>query len=67
MTLTAQDLARLIDLSSVRAECDEPEIRELAATARKLGVVCAFALPCYTRLLKSLLADAPHILSLIHI
>ncbi len=37
------------------------EIRELAATARRLGVVCVFALPCYTRLLKSLLADAPHI------
>lgn len=61
MTLTCQDLARLIDLSAVRAECDEGEVRELAATARKLGVVCVFALPCYTRLLKSLLADAPHI------
>lgn len=61
MTLTAQELARLIDLSSVRAECDEAEIRELAATARRLGVVCVFSLPCYTRLLTSLLADAPHI------
>ena len=61
MTLTVQELARLIDLSAVRAECDETEIRELAATARKLGVVCVFALPCYTRLLKSLLVDAPHI------
>ena len=61
MTLTTKDLARLIDLSSVRAECAEAEIRELAATARRLGVVCVFALPCYTRLLASLLADAPHI------
>ena len=61
MILTSNDLARLIDLSSVRAECDESEIRELAATARRLGVVCVFALPCYTRLLASLLADAPHI------
>lgn len=61
MNLTSKDLARLIDLSSVRAECDETEIRDLAATARDLGVVCVFALPCYTRLLKSLLADAPHI------
>jgi len=61
MTLTVHDLARLIDLSAVRAECDENEIRELAATARRLGVVCVFAQPCYTRLLKSLLADAPHI------
>lgn len=61
MTLTSQELARLIDLSAVRAECDEAEIRDLAATARRLGVVCVFALPCHTRLLKSLLADAPHI------
>ena len=35
MNLTSQDLARLIDLSAVRAECDESEIRELAATARR--------------------------------
>lgn len=61
MILTCQSLARLIDLSAVRAECDETEIRELAATARRFGVVCVFALPCYTRLLQSLLADAPHI------
>ncbi len=61
MTLTAKELARLIDLSAVRAECDETEIRELAATARRLGVVCVFSLPCHTRLLSSLLADAPHI------
>ena len=61
MILTATELARMIDLSSVRAEHDETEIRDLAATARELGVVCVFALPCYTRLLKELLADAPHI------
>ena len=61
MVLTSQSLARLIDLSAVRAECDEAEIRELAATARRLGVVCVFTLPCYTRLLAALLAEAPHI------
>jgi deoxyribose-phosphate aldolase len=61
MTLTNKDFARLIDLSAVRAECDETEIRELAATARRLGVVCVFGLPCHTRLLTSLLADVPHI------
>ena len=61
MTLTKQNLARLIDLSAVRAECDEAEIRELAAVARRFGVVCVFAMPCHTRLLASLLADCPHI------
>ena len=61
MKLTKQDLARLIDLSSVRAECDEAEIRELAAAARRFGVVCAFSLPCHTRLLASLLEDCPDI------
>ena len=61
MNLTTTDLARLIDLSAVRTECDEAEIRELAAAARRLGVVCVFTLPCFTRLLASLLADCPHI------
>ena len=61
MILTQQDLARMIDLSAVRAECDEAEIRELAAVARRFGVVCVFAMPCHTRLLASLLADCPHI------
>ena len=58
MILTQQDLARMIDLSAVRAECDEAEIRELAAVARRFGVVCVFAMPCHTRLLASLLATA---------
>lgn len=38
MILSCHELARLIDLSAVRAECDEDEIRELAATARRFGV-----------------------------
>ena len=61
MTLTVNTLARLIDLSAVRTECDEAEVRELCAIARRFDVVCVFAMPCYTRLVKSLLADAPHI------
>ncbi len=61
MNLAKNEIARLIDLSCVRAECDESEIRQLAATARELGVVCVFALPSHTRLLKSLLVDAAHI------
>jgi len=59
MRLTVQQLARMMDLSAVRAEVDLPEVRRLAEAARKYNCVCAFVLPCYFSELKALLADAP--------
>jgi deoxyribose-phosphate aldolase len=59
MKLTVHDLARLIDLSSVRANVDLAEVHELAVQARRFDCIIAYILPCYLATLKALLADAP--------
>ncbi len=55
MVLTPSDIARLIDLSAVRTDVSEQEIRELAGAARRYGVIAAFPMPCYTALVRELL------------
>ncbi len=59
MRLTVQQLARMMDLSAVRAEVDLAEVQRLAEAARRYNCVCVFVLPCYFHELKALLADAP--------
>ena len=59
---SAKDIARMIDLSCVRADSSLDEIREMAEIARKHGCICAFALPAHTPMLISLLADREDIL-----
>lgn len=59
MKLGRADIARMIDLSAVRAGDDESRIRLLAETARRFGCVIATTLPTHTPLLVRLLADAP--------
>lgn len=59
--LTVEKLARMIDLSAVRAEADEAEVRLLAETAKRYHCVCAFVLPCFLPRLVELLADAPDV------
>jgi deoxyribose-phosphate aldolase len=59
MKLTAQQLARMLDLSAVRADVELAEVHRLAEAARQYGCVCAFVLPCYLPTLKTLLAEAP--------
>jgi deoxyribose-phosphate aldolase len=61
MKLTVEKLARMMDLSAVRAEVDADEVRRLAETARRYNCVCAFVLPCYFTELKTLLADTPSV------
>lgn len=61
MRLTVHDLARMIDLSAVRAEVDLAEVRELAVQAAKHRCVCVFVMPCYMSEMKALLADAPDV------
>jgi len=56
--LTTTDIAQLIDLSAVRTDVSEQEIRELAQAARRHGVIAAFPMPCYTHLLRTLLDGA---------
>ena len=61
LELTPEKLARMLDLSAVRADVDEAEVRLLADTAKRCNCVCAFVLPCYLPELAGLLADAPEV------
>jgi deoxyribose-phosphate aldolase len=61
MPLTVHELARMVDLSAVRTDVPIAEVRQLAVLARQYNCVCAFAMPCYTRELAALLADAPQV------
>lgn len=58
-TLTVDAVARMVDLSAVRAETDEEEVRLAAALARRRNCACLFTLPAMTPLARDLLADAP--------
>jgi deoxyribose-phosphate aldolase len=55
MDLSFGKLVRMIDLSAVRAESDESEVRALADLARKIRCVAVYALPSLTPLLCELL------------
>ena len=61
MKLTVAQLARMMDLSAVRADVEMAEVCRLAEAARKYRCVCAFVMPCYLPELKRLLADAPDV------
>jgi deoxyribose-phosphate aldolase len=51
----------MIDLSAVRAECDEAEVRNLAAAATRFGCIAVFTLPGFTATIRGLLASAPKV------
>ena len=61
MKLTVDALARMMDLSAVRAEVEMAEVRQLAETALRYRCVCAFVLPCYLAELRNLLGGAPDV------
>jgi deoxyribose-phosphate aldolase len=61
MKLTVERLARMMDLSAVRAEVEAAEIRQLAEVAQRWRCVCTFVLPCYFTELKALLAATPEV------
>lgn len=61
MKLTVKQLARMLDLSAVRADVDLAEVRRLTEAARQYRCVAAFVLPCHLPALKTLLADAPDV------
>lgn len=60
--LSTKELARMIDLSCVRADSSLDEIREMAETAKTYGCICVFALPAHTPMLIDLVADRDDIL-----
>ncbi len=61
MKLSVEDIARMTDLSVVRAHHTLAEVHELARRAKQYNCIIAYVLPCYLEELKTLLADAPDV------
>jgi deoxyribose-phosphate aldolase len=62
MKLTPIDIARMIDISAVRAQHGETEIRELVRLAKIHGFVAVHVLPCWVAFLRELLAGEKDIM-----
>jgi len=62
MNLTTHDLARMMDISAVKAQTTETDVREMADAAKRFGCIACFTLPCFTPLAAELLADRDDIL-----
>ena len=62
MTLTARDVAQLIDISAVQAPHGAAEIRGLVETAKEYRFIAVHVLPCWVGFLKDLLDGSPDIL-----
>ena len=61
MKLTAHDLARMIDLSMVKANSTLDDVHTLAEQAKKYNCIIAYVLPCYLEEIQELLNDAPEV------
>ena len=61
MKLSAEAVARLIDISAVQASHGEKEIREMVSAARDYHFVAVHVLPCWVPFLKAELAGSPDI------
>jgi len=61
MQFTVQNLARMLDLTAVRADDDEAEVRALADAAKRYRPICVCVLPGHTPLLRDLLTGEPDI------
>ncbi len=62
MQLTVTDVARMMDLSTVKTDSGVDAVCQVADHAKRLNCCCAYALPCYVSRLKTLLHDAPDVL-----
>jgi deoxyribose-phosphate aldolase len=62
MKLSANDLARLIDISAVQAPHGEAEIRQMVRAAREYHFIAIHVLPCWVPFLRAELAGAPDVL-----
>ena len=60
MKLTCNDIARMTDLSAVRADDTEQRVRDLAAAAKRRNCIIATTLSSQVELIVALLSDAPH-------
>ncbi|MCI2049929.1 MAG: deoxyribose-phosphate aldolase [Lachnospiraceae bacterium] len=62
-TFTPQSIAKMIDVSAVRADSTLNEVGKVAEAAKKYSFICAFALPCFTGELVGLLKDRDDIMT----
>ena len=62
MKLSAEAVARLIDISAVQAPHGEKEIKEMVNAARKHRFIAVHVLPCWVPFLKAELAGSPDIM-----
>ena len=60
MNRNFSDLSRLIDVSAVRANSTEDEVRQTLQTAVEYGCMAVFSLPCFTPFLSELMMEIPH-------
>jgi deoxyribose-phosphate aldolase len=61
MTLTAKDIARMIDLSCVRTTSNKADIEEMVNAAREYGFGQVSVLQCFIPYTRQLLKDAPQV------
>ena len=59
--LKSEDIARLIDVSTVRTPHGEADIRQLVMYAKEYRFISVHALPCWVSLLSDLLSAHPDI------
>lgn len=55
-------IPRMIDISGVRADVSIEEVDQIAQVAKQFRFICAFAMPCFTRLMVDKLKDEPDIM-----
>lgn len=56
-----KNIARMIDISGVRADVTLDEVERIAAAAIEHNFICAFAMPCFTELLVEKLSNYSNI------
>ena len=55
-------IPRMIDISGVRADVSIQEVDQIARVAKQFRFICAFAMPCFTKLMVDNLKDEPDIM-----
>lgn len=58
---SAQDAARMIDISAVRSQHGLRDIEEMVAIARQYHFINVHTLPCWTKTVRAMLEDAPYV------
>ncbi|HEY8349056.1 MAG TPA: deoxyribose-phosphate aldolase [Clostridiales bacterium] len=61
MVLTVNDIAQMFDLSCVRTNSDEKDIKDLAENARRYNCGHVSVMQCFIPVIKKLLSDRPDI------